>query len=109
MIRGLVAIAALAVLFGASCGFNESPHRCTKKSDCPNDRLCVWSLSDGCGGKGHCEDNPECFVESTTAMFQGCGCDGKAVFDITVNRNGQLQRSDVCGWDGPIQSVNPCP
>lgn len=113
MIRSVVAVSLfLALVWGAGCGFNESPHKCKKSSECPAARLCIFSISDGCSGVGHCEDNPNCRPVSMAA-FQGCGCDGMPVFDLTANDTmtfpaNTRARGNVCGWDGPIQALTPC-
>ena len=113
MIRSALAVALfLALCWGAGCGFNESPHKCKKSIECPNGRLCVFSIADGCSGVGHCEDVPKCRPVSMAA-FQGCGCDGMPVFDLTSTdtmsfpANARV-RENVCGWDGPIQGTSAC-
>ena len=114
MIKSALGVAVfLAVVLGAGCGFNESPHKCTKTADCPANRLCVWAVSDGCSGFGHCEDNPNC-KPVTAAAFQGCGCNGMPVFDLTstdppsfMNSMGRF-RENTCGWDGPVTSTTAC-
>jgi hypothetical protein len=94
--RSVVALFVVAIAIVVwQCNYSGS---CTRNTDCTGtNHVCVFRVSDGCGGDGHCAPTSECASGAFT--LRGCGCDGSPAFSGCVEGG---------GYDRPVRSTEAC-
>ena len=93
--RVILGVLTFAVMMWR-CNYSGS---CRTDADCTGtDHACVFRVSDGCGGDGHCAAASDA-CDELALKIPGCGCNGSRAYPGCVSGG---------GYDIPVVSQLPC-
>lgn len=95
--RSFVAFTVIAIaIMMWQCNYSGS---CRTNTDCTGtEHVCVFGVSDGCGGDGHCASTSDS-CGGGVFQIRGCGCNGSPAYPACVSGG---------GYDIPVVSQLPC-